>query len=93
VLVTVAGSCDEVVEVIGRLWPKMTMVSVIYFPSEYAIHMNREISWFGTVTLIDVYSVSSMLALLAYGLAPCCQHVGHSCWAVAIKPILIESWG
>lgn len=56
-LVTVAGSCDEVVEVIGRLWPKMTMVSVISFYSMYTIHMNDGISWFGTVNLIDVWSV------------------------------------
>lgn len=89
-LVTVAGSCNEVVEVIGRLWPKMTMVSVISFPSTYAIHMNRGISWFDTVTLIDVCSVSSVLALLVYGLAPYCRHVGRSSWAVAIKPISIE---
>jgi hypothetical protein len=89
VLVTVAGSCDEVVEVIGRLWPKMTMVSVICSYSKYTIHMNGEISWFGTVTLIDVHSVF-IVGPIMYGLAPCCRRVGRSCWAFAIRPILIE---
>lgn len=35
-LVKVADSGDDVVEVVGRLWPKMTMVSLKY----YAIKTN-----------------------------------------------------
>jgi hypothetical protein len=91
VLVTVAGSCDEVVEVIGRLWPKMTMVSAISFSSMYFIHMYRWISWFGTVILIDVCNMYLVLGLLESGLAPCCRQGGHYRWAVATLPVLMES--
>lgn len=51
-LVTVAGSCDEVVEVIGRLWPKMTMVSAISFSGMHFIHVYRGISDLALSTLL-----------------------------------------
>lgn len=88
-LVTVAGSCDEVVEVIGRLWPKMTMVSANSFSSMHFIHVYRGVCGLALSPLLTFVVCVQYLLCSCMGWHP----VDGTLATVGAEPIVMESIG